>query len=381
MGNNPNVDFNDLINKHGPNVPPDAFDEVIEAPKPSRREPRFKLRPFASIEFKCEAIYLVKRLIPRSGLIVVWGPPKCGKSLWTFDLVMHIALGRSYRGRRVKQGPCVYCAFEGADGFKLRVEAFRKKNVVPDDVPFFLVAARMDMAKDHRDLITSIRAQIGHHVPAVVVLDTLNRSMAGSESKDEDMAGYVKAADAIREAFGCAVIIVHHSGVDGTRPRGHTSLTGAADAQLAVKRDAAENVNVTVEWMKDGPEGDVIVNRLERVPLGHDEDGEEISSCVVIPVNDAEVVASRKAKLNKNQETMFSILRGAGKDGLTTEDWYERAKEVGIGTKRKADLYDLRRAIEDKKLAARLNDGRWHTIEAATAQMREDLTDARKASK
>jgi hypothetical protein len=34
------------------------------------------------------------------------------------------------------------------------------------------------------------------------------------------------------------VVIVHHCGIEGTRPRGHSSLTGAADAQLAVKRDA-----------------------------------------------------------------------------------------------------------------------------------------------
>jgi RecA-family ATPase len=101
-----------------------------------------------------------------------------------------------------------------------------------------------------------------------VVLDTLNRSLRGSESSDEDMTAYLKAADAIREAFDCAVIIVHHCGVDGTRPRGHTSLTGTVDAQLAVKRDASDNVMVTVEHMKDGPEGDVIGSRLERVELG-----------------------------------------------------------------------------------------------------------------
>jgi hypothetical protein len=28
----------------------------------------------------------------------------------------------------------------------------------------------------------------------------------------------------IRNAFGCAVIVVHHCGIDATRPRGHTSL-------------------------------------------------------------------------------------------------------------------------------------------------------------
>jgi hypothetical protein len=51
--------------------------------------------------------------------------------------------------------------------------------------------------------------------------------------------------------------------VDGTRPRG--SLTGAADAQLAIKRDPAGNVVVMVEWLKGGGEGDATVSRLEPV--------------------------------------------------------------------------------------------------------------------
>ena len=112
----------------------------------------------------------------------------------------------------------------------------------------------------------------------------------------------------MREAFECAVIIVHHCGVDGTRPRGHTSLTGTVDAQLAVKRDVADNVLVTVEHMKDGPEGDVIGSRLERVELGVDEDGDPITSCVIVPVEISETKATEGPRLTKNQQTMFSIL-------------------------------------------------------------------------
>ena len=63
------------------------------------------------------------------------------------------------------------------------------------------------------------------------------------------MTAYVQAADAVREAFGCAVVLIHHCGVDGTRPRGHTSLTGACDAQLAVKRDGSGIITCTVEYM------------------------------------------------------------------------------------------------------------------------------------
>jgi hypothetical protein len=64
------------------------------------------------------------------------------------------------------------------------------------------------------------------------------------------------------------VVIVHHCGVSGDRPRGHTSLTGAVDAQLAVKRDDAGLIRVKVEWLKDGEEGQEIVSQLKRVELG-----------------------------------------------------------------------------------------------------------------
>ena len=279
---------------------------------------------------------------------------------------MHIAMGRlEYRGRRIKQTPIVYCAFEGEGGFVNRKEAFLRRNEVLAYVPFFIVGTHMDMAKEHRLLINDIRAQIGEILPGVVVLDTLNRSLGGSENKDEDMAAYVKAADAIREAFHCVVIIVHHCGIDGSRPRGHSSLTGAADAQLAVKKDAMRNIVVTVEYMKDGQEGDIIVSRLERVPLGLDEDGDEISSCVIVPLDDAATVARQAVKLTKNQQTLLSILSAAGKAGMENDDWYAAAQELGIATKRKADFYDNRRALEEKRIVVKQNDGRWYVLETA----------------
>src|SRR5262249_13268752 len=198
----------------------------------------------------------------------------CGKSFWAFDLTLHVALGREYRGRRVQQGPAVYCAFEGGSGYSARAEAFRQQHLTeqPENFDFYLLDAQIDLVRDHAAIIADIRAQITDgRTPACVVLDTLNRSLAGSESNDKDMAFYIRAADAIRGAFQCAVIIVPHCGVAADRPRGHTSLTGAVEAQLAVKRDAANNVFVEVEWMKDGgAEGDVIASRLKPIEVGTD---------------------------------------------------------------------------------------------------------------
>lgn len=263
---------------------------------------KFHLTRFRDVLLDTTAAYLIKDLIPSGGLTVVWGPPKCGKSFWTFDAMMHVARGVPYRGRRVQQGPVVYIALEGGNGFRRRIEAYRRHHGVTD-APFYLITDRTDLVRDHEALIADIKEQTPV-APVAVVIDTLNRSLAGSESKDEDMAAYIKAADAVREAFGCAVIIIHHCGVDGNRPRGHTSLTGAADAQIAVSRDENGNIITTVEWLKDGTEGDIIVSWLQLAPLGPDEDGEPITSCVVLPVEGEPLKPAAKTRRSEPKSVM-----------------------------------------------------------------------------
>jgi hypothetical protein len=320
-----------------------------EAP-PTGRKGRFLLTRFADLKMSTAPAQLIRGLIPRIGLTVVWGPPKSGKSFVVFDAMMHVAIGEDYRSREVIHGPIVYCAFEGADGFKKRAEAFRKRHDLGDtNPPFYLVSARMDFVGDHPELSASIRSKLGTDQSAAVVLDTLNRSLPGSESSDQDMAAYIKAADAVRETFNCAVVIVHHCGIDTSRPRGHTSLTGAVDAQLAVKRDAGDNIILEVEWMKDGPEGDVVASRLEAVEVGTDDDGHPITSCVVVPVDGSVVTTTSKAsRLTKAAQTALRALVEAvtecgdippasnhmppGVRVVTVDQWRQYAYLMGIST-------------------------------------------------
>jgi AAA domain len=110
--------------------------EASKSVEPSKA--RFHLTRFCDIAVAEGMAYLVKDLIPTMGLVVAWGPPKCGKSFWMFDLSMHIALGWKYRGRRVQNGPVVYLALEGGRGFTHRVEAFRRHHGVTD-APFYLI--------------------------------------------------------------------------------------------------------------------------------------------------------------------------------------------------------------------------------------------------
>jgi hypothetical protein len=348
--------------------------------KPPRR---FNLVPFDRIQLDASPAYLVRGVIPSEGLIVVWGPPKCGKSFWVFDAMLHIALGWNYRGRRVKQGHVVYIACEGERGIGARAEAFRRKRLTEEgSVPgFFLLPTRLDLVSDQQQLIDDIRSQFGSVTPAAVVIDTLNRSIAGSESSDEDMGGYVRAADTMREAFQCAVLIIHHCGVDDRRPRGHTSLTGAADAQIAVKRDDTGLIIASVQWLKDGAEGEETRSRLEVVELGQDSDGEEITSCVVEPA-DGEQPSKNSICLSPRQrqalEVLLDCVAEAGEPSpsgthyptagrvVRVDHWREALLQSDIvdreGKNPRQDFRRLRMALEYRRAVRTWGDYVWPIV-------------------
>jgi AAA domain len=275
----------------------------------ARQRQRFSLSPFIDAELSMALNYLIKGVLPRTGMVVVWGPPKCGKSFWTYDLVMHIVTGRPYRGRQVQKGTVVYLALEGGGGFINRVVAWRRKHFPNgqqgEAVPFFLVTERCELVRDHKQLIADIRAQLHGTVPACIVIDTLNRSIAGDENKSDDMTKYITAADAIREAFDCCMIIIHHCGTAGNRPRGHTSLAGADDCQIVVERDKNGVITCTVEHAKDFEAGTKFSSKLERVELGNDIEGDPITSCVIVEADPSEI----GPKLSKTQGFAYSLLQ------------------------------------------------------------------------
>ena len=328
-------------------------DMVQDFTVPVEPKRRFTLVRFDQIKLPTDPAYLVKSLIPREGLCVVWGPPKCGKSFWIYDVMMHVACGWKYRDRKVNRGRVVYVACEGERGLGARTEAYRQKTAATD-ADFYLLTTRLDLIGEYQTLIGDIAAQADK--PVAVVIDTLNRSLRGSESRDEDMSAYLSAADTIREAFACTVIMIHHCGIEGSRPRGHTSLTGACDAQIAVKKVRDGIVTCTVEYMKDGPEGDEFHSKLEPVDVGTDDDGDAISSCIVTETEPAEKTTT--IKLTANQQTMLGLLDDFGPGGATIEDWNIAARQEGLG-KRSASLYDFRKALKDKQLVHTTGD-RWY---------------------
>jgi hypothetical protein len=202
-------------------------------------------------------------------------------------------------------------SFDHCNSIEAVVDELLKYEVNPyhdlrDEDRDFLIAlpASINLIKERAVLIAEIKAQLAAKsvtdMPIAIVLDTLNRSLTGSESKDEDMGSYIKAADELREQFDCLVAIVHHCGHDETRPRGHSSLPGAIDGQIKIDRpERGITMTAEVELMRDGPEGKLVHSVVKQIEVHTMPDGKILSSPILIP-DEATINASRVPKEMKN---------------------------------------------------------------------------------
>ena len=97
-------DANDILREEGPDALRATLDEAAargsyrgrangNGAAGHQEAHRFPLVPFADLRPGTATAYLVKDILPRVGLAAIWGPPKCGKSFWFFDLMLHVALG------------------------------------------------------------------------------------------------------------------------------------------------------------------------------------------------------------------------------------------------------------------------------------------------
>ena len=93
--------------------------------------------------------------------------------------------------------------------------------------------------------------------PQVIVVDTLARATPGNDENSSRDAGLViNALDYLKEQ-GCSVIVVHHTGKDGTSERGSSALRGAVDALYKVVKDKdkpGSDPQLTAEKVKDAEE-------------------------------------------------------------------------------------------------------------------------------
>lgn len=296
--------------------------------------------------------WLVKDVLPRAELIVVYGAPKSGKTFWMTDLAAAVARGlETWCGKRVKKGRVGYVAAEGSGGLKGRLTAYANHhNIELSELPMLVMAAVPNLMKapDVVELGNAINRAGGLDL---LIYDTWARGTSGAdENSAKDMGIAIENCRVLNAVTGATIAVIHHAGKDSTRgARGSNALLGAVDGEIEISR-FDNNRTATIANLKDGADGGQFGFKLLTIPIGMDEDGDVISSCVI---EHGPVVAPKpkEKKATENMDRAWTTLlelQPVGGGTVREDDVIVTAVEAATkaGAKSKNLRRDFVRAID-----------------------------------
>jgi hypothetical protein len=209
--------------------------------------------------------WLVDGVLAKPSLAMLVGPPKQGKTFAALDLAASVVAGRPWMERTTSGNTVVYVIGEGLAGVGARLDAWSMYTGVTDldgvhfvrgSVQLGSPAAVDQLAKYCRDVDADL-----------VVLDTLARCIVGVEENSAKEMGHIieHGLQRLRDASGCAVLAVHHTGKDaGNGARGSSALLGAVDTEVVCEK-RGDSIRLHLKHQKDGIEGHTVTGHLEPV--------------------------------------------------------------------------------------------------------------------
>lgn len=358
-----------LANKYGAGIDlngPASADEfetlVDDEPEPddvqdldATERLRFHFEPVHEFSSTQGLPWMIKGVLPKAGLAVIYGASGSGKTFAVLDMAMSIARGEPWRGNRVKQGRVAYVVAEGADGFRKRLAAYAQHHHVDlTEVPMVILNAAPNLLEkqDAVDLVKGVKASGGADI---IVIDTFAQTTPGAnENAGEDVGRALSYCKRIHETTGAMVVLIHHSGKDASKgARGWSGLRAAADAEIEVVREPEGARYLRLSKSKDGEDGLEWGFELKVVELGVDEDLDVISSCSVIEVSREPKESRQNArKLGPVETVVNEVIHSVmmfQQDGIEVETVVEESvkrMEVPADGKRDTRRQRVKRAIE-----------------------------------
>ena len=259
--------------------------EAIMAVLPTKSIGRFGPVPIYDLSLAPPMDWLIKGVLPRGELGVLFGASGSGKTFVALDLAFSIARGIAWRDRRTTRGRVVIIAAEGGVGIGKRGEAYaRYHDFNLQGVDVHVITAAPNFLDN--DNVSEVIAELNNIGPVdLVVIDTFAQVTPGAnENTSEDVGRALANLKLLHEATRAMNLVVAHAGKDLSKGvRGWSGLKAAADVQIEVVRHDNGEREIIIEKMKDGEDGIRWAFRLEVVEVGIDYDGDIITSCVAVP--------------------------------------------------------------------------------------------------
>lgn len=228
--------------------------------------------------------WIVRGVIERGSLALLFGAPASFKTFIALDLSLRLAHGQPAWGRAIRPTPVAYFSGEGQRSVARRILAWRARHAPDGDLDrvFRLLGEVPNLGDpvsvlEARDIVADLR-------PGLLVIDTLSTACAGV---DENAAGeIVQVLSQCRELarpFGAAVLLVHHTSKDRKSARGSSVLTANVDAVLRVEGNQGELfATLTCEKSRDDAPSPVSLQLSPQAIDGNDAAGNPMPTSLVV---------------------------------------------------------------------------------------------------
>jgi KaiC/GvpD/RAD55 family RecA-like ATPase len=274
--------------------------------------------------------WLVKRWLQSQALIMVHGPSGGGKTFVVLDWCLRMASGiEDWAGQKVRPGNVVYLAGEGHHGLRGRVAAWKHYHQA-GHLAMWLSKDGCDLntATGYIKVVEQVRALPEN--PAVIVVDTLHRFLAGDENSAQDAKTMLDACNSLMNEFKCSVILVHHTGVAEEaqhRARGSSAWRGALDIEISIVPGKDDQpMQIVQRKSKDAEMAQTVFVELQQVtiPGWYDEDNQPVTSAIIVQ-SQAPTSAKKDGKIDSHRKTFENAWWASGAEERNGQPYLSRS--------------------------------------------------------
>ena len=183
--------------------------------------------------------WLVEELIP-TGLVVLAGTPKVGKSWFSLGLSVSVSTGQPFLDHATERSGVLYLCLEDTYA-RIQNRLFHIVDVANDDLQFAIMADKLNSG-----LILQLERYVSSHLTTrLIIVDTLQKVRVTSGdsvyASDYQDVGLLKA---FADKHSLCVLLVHHTRKMGDEANvfntisGSNGILGAADECLLLAKDA-----------------------------------------------------------------------------------------------------------------------------------------------
>lgn len=210
-----------------------------------------EIEPYDETDF-----WLVEDFWQNSSVGIIGAPSKAFKSTFTLNLACAIATGKSFDGRKVKQGGVLIIQGENS----LSIEQHKIYSITGrTDLPIYFVDSVWDMTKAYKLKDTIIELGI-----KLLIIDPMYLLFGnGDINRHQDITDRLSLLSRLRDDTGCSIMLVHHSRklergakIQTSDMYGSAFIEGWYESMILMQRSGVQTSRMTT-YFRNHKSGDV----------------------------------------------------------------------------------------------------------------------------